>query len=207
VGALPEAPRAAEPVVVASAVPRTASKPARSFAVPQSLAPPARPSPPGAPPRPKTLIPRVEEPPPSDEFRPSPTQLRAGDLFDDSQPMVVQPPPSAMELQKPAAPGGGRPAAEAGLDLANQKRYSEARTKLAEALRRDPRNRVLRVAYHFSVGMDLSQQGRHDEARKQFESVLLLDPENAQAVAALRSQSSEKQAAKRSFLDGLLRKK
>ena len=203
--------RVAEPVVVARA-PQQTTRPAHSFSVPQSLAPGARPqAAPGAPPRPKTVFPRMAEraPEPEEDFTPVPTQLTARDLFDDSQPLPVQPPSAAIEADAGAARrvGASRPAAEEGLDLFQKKRYVEARTKLAEALRRDPRNRVLRVTYHLSVGMDLKEQGRHDDARKQFESVLVLDPENAEAIAALRSQSSEKQAAKRSFLDGIFGKK
>src|SRR5262249_41683315 len=156
-----------------------------------------------APPRPRTIFPKVaSEPPPENEFQPSPTQLTAQDLFDDisSQQTPVASAEAAPEAaRRPQA--SSRPAAEEGFDLFAQNRYGEARTKLAEALRRDPRNRKMRVTYHLAVGFDLRSQGRDDDARKQFESVLVLDPENAEAVAALRSQSAEKQAAKRTFLD------
>ena len=195
-------PMAQPQVVAAPPEPSRSKKPSHRFSVPQSLAPSAQPV---VPPRPKTIVPGHMVDAPADEFKPASTQLTAKDLFDDiSQPLPVQPPAAVIE---PAggkrAAAGARPAAEEGLDLYNKKHYAEARNKLAEALRRDPRNRVLRVTYHLSVGMDLKSQGRDDDARKQFESVLVLDPENADAISALRQQSSDKQAAKRSFLDGI----
>ena len=197
----------AEPMVVPPPPePTRTKKPSKTFAVPQSLSPSSQPV---VPPRPKTIVPGFGGTP-EQEFKPASTQLTARDLFDDiSQPLPVQPPAGAIEPAGGAAKPvrGGRPAAEDGLDLYQKQRYAEARNRLAEALRRDPRNRILRVTYHLSVGMDLKSQGRDEDARKQFESVLVLDPENADAIAALRSQSSEKQAAKRSFLDGIFGKK
>src|SRR5205807_4798170 len=113
-----------------------------------------------------------------------------------SGPISTSSMPAAQAIRRlpsaAAAASGGRNAAEDGLALYQARNWREGRTKLAEALRRDPRNRPLRVAYHLCVGYDLREQNRDDEARKQFESVLVLDPENADAVGALRSQSTDR---------------
>jgi tetratricopeptide (TPR) repeat protein len=171
--------------------------PPRSFAVPPGLSP-------------KGTAPPVESAPPAtdlvdldQEFVPTPTNLSAADLFADlaeSQPVATQ------GVAGPAAAASPRrgAASEDGMELYRAKRWSEARTKLSEALRRDPRNRAVRIAYHLSVAHDLGEQGRAEEARKQFESVLVLDPENAEAIAALRNQSFERREEKRGFLKKLL---
>jgi hypothetical protein len=164
--------------------------------------------------RPKTIVPtagRRAAPPPDEEeneFVPTPTSLTASQLFDDITPSPVStsgPGPEPFAAQ--AARGSGVSAADEGMALLKARRFGEARTKLAEALRRDPRNRVVRVSYHLCVGHDLAAQGRADDARKQFESALVLDPQNADAVAALRSETTEKREQKRTFLSKMLDRK
>ena len=204
-----------EPVVIGPPAPAPA-RPPRSFVVPPALQPgtgvhPAVPArvptePPPAPP----AAAQPEEPaaptaPFEPEFAPTPRSLSSEDLFGG----LAGPAGRAAAPPAPTAPAAARPAAtrsagEEGLELYRAQQYGDARTRLAEALRRDPRNRPYRVAHHLSIGFELRAQNREQEARRQFESVLFLDPENADALAALRSPSTDQREQKRGFLKKLL---
>ena len=187
--------------------------PARAFHIPSALDPGVGRA--GSPSRPVTTAARSQSetfqlvvPPPASEvademgsFAPVAPNLDAQELFGDLAP--TPPPQPVPHMIAPARPAGTG-AAEEGLALLAQRRFGEARTRLAEALRREPRNRAIRISYHLCVGYDLRSQGRDDDARKQFESVLVLDPQNSEAVAALRSQSVEKREQRRGFLRKIL---
>src|SRR5262249_37588104 len=90
--AAPQRPNRNEPLALGQPVapPKGASQPARTFSVPSSLAPGTRTtSEPARPPRPQTPAPRSESvarPLPEaldvEEFKPSPTNLTAKDLFE-----------------------------------------------------------------------------------------------------------------------------
>jgi hypothetical protein len=202
--------------------------PSRQFSVPGTLSPPAAPAPrksraPQAAPvaaavapptRPAPApAPQVGFNPPQSDFAPTPSKLTASDLFGDLGGSGSVPTPGAASPAAPAgAPSatmprkGNNAAAEEGLALYRNKQYAQARNKLAEALRRDPRNRVIRVTYHLAAGFDLKSQNREDDARKQFESALVLDPDNAEAVAGMRAPSGDKPetTAKRTLFGKLL---
>jgi hypothetical protein len=104
------------------------------------------------------------------------------DVFAPKARDASTPPPIATQGQ---AETEGRDA------LANG-RWEEAREKLAEALRGDPRNRKLRALYHVASGMEMRVRGKDTEAQIHFETALRHDRECAEARRALQKTEDRK---------------
>ena len=106
-----------------------------------------------------------------------------------------------------AAPGPARPAerlTECALEAYQREDYAEARTKLAAALRAQPRNRTLLAAYYVALGFELLARNRPEEGAASFQRALLCDGHNQRAVAALREIAATRMAARRRTLAKLM---
>jgi DnaJ domain len=89
-----------------------------------------------------------------------------------------------------------RPAAEViaeARELIATRECARAREILAEALRREPRNRVARALYHLAAAEALLAEGKAVDARTQLEVALAHDPTLTEARAAMDRTRTESQ--------------
>jgi uncharacterized protein (TIGR02266 family) len=100
------------------------------------------------------------------------------DLFSDRIETGAAPPPD-VTLSPTQLAAEGRAALREG-------RFRDARAKLAEAIRLDPRDRYLRAAFHLASGYDARQEGRAAEAIDHFETALVFDKACDEAIRELR---------------------
>jgi uncharacterized protein (TIGR02266 family) len=104
-------------------------------------------------------------------------RLLEEDLF--SEPVSTGAAPPEVTLSTAHLAAEGRAALKAG-------RYRDARAKLAEAIRLDPRDRFLRAAFHLASGYDERTQGRDAEALEHFQTALVFDKACEEAIRELR---------------------
>jgi hypothetical protein len=78
-------------------------------------------------------------------------------------------------------------------ELIATREWTRAREILAEALRREPRNRVARALYHLASAEALMAEGKAVDARTQLEVALAHDPTLAEARAAMERTRTESQ--------------
>jgi tetratricopeptide (TPR) repeat protein len=100
------------------------------------------------------------------------------ELFSDRIETGTAPPPE-VTLSPQQLAHEGRAALKEG-------RFHDARVKLAEAIRLDPRDRYLRAAFHLASGYEARQQGREAEAADHFETARVFDKAGDEAIRELR---------------------
>ena len=80
----------------------------------------------------------------------------------------------------------------AGEEALDDKRWPEAKAKLGEAQKIDPRHRGIKALYHVACGFELRAQGKGSEAMLHFETALAHDPECTFARRALGYEEDRK---------------
>jgi uncharacterized protein (TIGR02266 family) len=119
-------------------------------------------------------------PRPEGSARAIPTRrLLEEDLFTDRVEVPTETAPPDVTLSTARLAAEGRAALKTG-------RYRDARAKLAEAIRLDPRDRFLRAAFHLASGHDERAEGRDAEALEHFHTALVFDKACEEAIRELR---------------------
>jgi uncharacterized protein (TIGR02266 family) len=123
---------------------------------------------------------RAAPPRPEGSSRAIPTRrLLEEDLFSERVEAGPDAAPPDVTLSTARLAAEGRGALKAG-------RYRDARAKLAEAIRLDPRDRFLRAAFHLASGHDERAQGHDAEALEHFQTALVFDKACEEAIRELR---------------------